>query len=125
MKILVCGSRLWTKRLPIERELARFGVGRSDVIVVHGAHWEGADDIADKVANAFGFTVRRYPANWTLYGARGGPIRNTEMIVKQHLPAEPIDKCLAFAEDFSRAHGTSDMRNKARAAGILVESFSS
>jgi hypothetical protein len=47
------------------------------------------------------------------------------MLLKEHLPKEPIGLCLAFAEDFSVAYGTSDMRRKALAAGIRVESFSS
>ena len=122
LKVLVCGSRLWTNRTPIERELRKLGPG---VIVVHGAHWEGADAIADVVAQELGLIVRRYPANWRGYGRAAGPKRNAEMIAKEHLPAEPINLCLAFAENFSGAHGTSDMRRKAVAAGIRVESFES
>jgi hypothetical protein len=129
VKVLVCGSRLWTKREPIERELLRIGRGESTrlqaPIVVHGAHWEGADHLADQIANAFGYEVRRYPANWTLYGPSAGPRRNAQMILKEHVPSQPIDLCLAFADDFKVARGTDDMRRKATAAGIRVESFSS
>jgi YspA, cpYpsA-related SLOG family len=121
MKVLVCGSRRWTKRAPIERELLKI---LPDGIVVHGAHWEGADDMADTVAMGLGLEVRRYPALWILYGPSAGPRRNAEMLRKEHVAAEPIGLCLAFAEDFSKAFGTSDMRRKAIAAGIRVESFS-
>lgn len=120
MKVLVCGSRHWTKRAPIERELAKLLPGG---IVVHGDHWEGADRIADTIARQMGLEVRNYPAIWALYGRAAGPRRNSDMLRKEHIPSEPIELCLAFAEDFARAPGTSDMRRKAVAAGIRVESF--
>lgn len=123
MKVLVCGSRHWTKRAPIERALSRLAPGG---IVVHGAHWEGADAIADVVARELFLVVRRYPAEWSRYGRSAGPRRNSQMLLLEHLPPkDPIDLCLAFAEDFSVAFGTSDMRRKAETAGIRVESFSS
>jgi hypothetical protein len=123
MKVLVCGSRHWTKRAPIERRLSMFGPG---AVVIHGAHWEGADAIADAVARGLGLVVRRYPAEWTRYGRSAGPRRNSRMLLEEHHPPkDPIDFCLAFAEDFSVSFGTSDMRRKAGAAGIRVESFSS
>ena len=121
MKILVCGSRVWTARAPIERELRRL----SPTVVIHGAHWDGADAIAETVAYELGITIRAYPANWKKFGRAAGPKRNQEMIDKEHLQAEPIDVCLAFAENFSAAHGTSDMRRRAITAGIRVESFES
>ena len=122
MKILVCGSRLWTLRAPIERQLRRLAPGD---IVVYGHHWEGANAIADIIAVELGLVVRRYPANWKKFGRAAGPKRNQEMIDKEHLPKEPIEACLAFAENFAAAHGTSDMRRRAFAAGIRVESFES
>ena len=122
MKILVCGSRVWTNRAAIERELRKLGSG---LVVVHGAHWQGADAMVDVVVHDLGLQVRRYPANWKKFGRAAGPKRNQEMIDKEHLPAEPIDVCLAFAENFSAAHGTSDMRRRAITAGIRVESFES
>lgn len=121
MKILVCGSRHWIHRLPIEWQLRRLAPGD---IVVHGHHWEGADAITDTIAVELGLVVRRYQANWKKFGRVAGPKRNQEMIDKEHLPKEPIEVCLAFAENFAAAHGTSDMRRRAMVAGIRVESFS-
>jgi hypothetical protein len=121
VKILICGSRLWTHRVPIERELRRL----TPYIVIHGHHWQGADPIADAVGRELGAHVRRYPADWKKYGRAAGPKRNQEMIDKEHLLTEPIEVCLAFAENFAAAHGTSDMRRRAAAAGIRVESFES
>ena len=123
VKILVCGSRHWTKRAPIEAQLRRLAPGD---VVVHGAHWQGADAIADVVARELGLVVRRYPAEWSKYGRSAGPRRNAQMLKEEHHPPkDPIECYLAFAEDFSVAFGTSDMRRKCEAAGIHGESFSS
>jgi YspA, cpYpsA-related SLOG family len=122
VKILVCGSRHWSKRDPIERELRK--LAREGDVVIHGAHWSGADAIVDIVARNMGFVVRRYPAEWARYGRSAGPRRNTQMLSLEHLPPkDPIDYCLAFAEDFSKAFGTCDMRRKAELAGIRTVSF--
>lgn len=51
MKILVCGSRVWTNRAAIERELRKLGSG---LVVVHGAHWQGADAMVDVRRNSCG-----------------------------------------------------------------------
>lgn len=104
------------------RELRKLPAGS---VIIHGAHWQGADHIADEVARELGFEVRLYPAKWASWGRAAGPRRNSEMLVLEHLPGDPIEVCLAFAEDFTQAAGTKDMQRKARAAGIRVESFSS
>lgn len=123
MKVLVCGSRKWTRRGPVERELRKLLPG---TIIVHG-NAPGADSVGNDVAVDLGFEVRRYPADWTKHGRKAaGPIRNSEMLKKEHLPAEPIDLVLAFSDDFSQkyAPGTNDMMRKSRAVGIHVEAFS-
>jgi hypothetical protein len=120
MKVLVCGSRNWFDRGPIERELRKLPPG---TIIVHGAA-PGADSLADSVARCLGFEVRVYPAEWATHGRAAGPIRNSEMLTKEHRSDEPIDLVLAFAKDFSLARGTSDMMRKAREAGVHVEPFS-
>ena len=124
MKVLVCGSRKWLKRAPIERELRKLPPGPETTLINGGA--QGADAIATDVARELGFTVRRYFAQWGRYGKKAGPLRNSEMLEKEHLPEEPIDQVLAFADDFSQkyAPGTNDMLKKSRAKGIPVEPFS-
>jgi hypothetical protein len=50
MKILVCGSRHWTKYTSIERALSRLAPGD---IVVHGAHFAfGKSDMRRKAEAA-------------------------------------------------------------------------
>ncbi len=122
MKVLVCGSRKWTERAPIERELRKLPPGPGTILINGGAL--GADAIATDVARELGFTVRRYFAKWGTHGKAAGPIRNAEMLTKEHLPEEPINHVLAFAKDFSLAPGTRDMMKKSMAKGIPVEPFS-
>jgi hypothetical protein len=117
MKILVCGSRTWTAQTPIYRELRALPIG---TIVVHGAA-RGADSIAANLATQMGFIVRPYPADWERYGTRAGPIRNSEILVKEHLEHEPINLVLAFALGLDQRSGTSDMVRKAVRVGIEVK----
>lgn len=127
MKVLVCGSRDWTDRKAIEREFAKLPKG---TIIIHGAHWEGADALADATAMKYGFQIRRYPADWndpTLPNKKAaGPIRNAKMIREEHPDKDgvPISMGLAFTVDMSRSRGTKDCTERARKAGIKVEVFS-
>ncbi len=114
MKVLICGSRDWVDRGPIERELRKLPGG---TIVVHGAA-RGADTIAGDVAHDLGFEVRRYPADWEMHGKSAGPIRNALMLMKEHLPEEPIDLLLAFSRNLATSRGTLDMIRQAKSAGV-------
>lgn len=122
MKVLVCGSRDWTRWEVIRRELMKLPPG---TIIVHGRA-RGADMLADEVAKSLGLSVRGYPADWDQFGIRAGPIRNTEMLEKEHPDQDGvfIDFALAFAADFAIARGTGDMMRKCRRKGIRVEAYS-
>jgi hypothetical protein len=122
MKVLVCGSREWTNRDAIWRELKKLPAG---TIIVHGAA-RGADQMAGEIGRLLGFEVRPYPADWGNDGKAAGPIRNSRMLSEEHPDKEGVyfDRVLAFAVDFAKARGTTDMMGKARVAGIHVEPFS-
>lgn len=128
MKILVCGSRDWTNVNIIRRELEKYSSlivpGEEEKTIIHGAA-TGADSIAGAVGTQLGFCVRSYPAPCDEYRARGnpraaGPVRNSEMLRKEHPDFDgiPIDLCLAFTKNLERSRGTKDMVLKARKAGI-------
>lgn len=39
----------------------------------------GADTLGEKYAYTYGYRVKRFPANWDLYGKRAGYLRNEQM----------------------------------------------
>lgn len=81
--------------------------------IIHGAA-PGVDSIAGSIAKRLGFAVTRYPAEWTRYGKRAGPIRNQIML--NRCPA----RVLAFHTDPFLGKGTADMVRRARDAGVPV-----
>ncbi len=125
MKVLVTGSRDWTDRKAIERELRKLPAG---TIIVHGACPTGADAIADEIARKLGFEVRPYPADWDEAERQGnrnsaGPIRNSKMLRDEHPDKDgvPFDLCLGFTLNLDRSRGTRDCVRKARKAGIKTD----
>lgn len=117
MKILICGSRNWAKRKPIEMRLSFFNVNEDHTIIEGGA--EGADSVARSVALKLGYDVITVWANWEKYGKPAGPRRNRMM-----LDMKP-DLVLAFHEDLAKSKGTADTVREAQKRGIKVEVHSS
>lgn len=113
-KILVTGDREWND---IPRVVEALKGYRPGTILVHGA-CRGADNICAAVAEALGFEVRAYPADWSKHRRAAGPIRNQQMLDEEHRSEEPIDLCLAFHNNFENSRGTADMVKRAKKAGI-------
>lgn len=111
MRVLVCGSRSWTDRYAIERELRALPDG---AIVIHGAA-RGADTIAGEIANRLGLIVETFPADWKRHGRAAGHIRKRRMLEE----GKP-DLVLAF--DLGTP-GTADMMRQAQRAGLPVHRF--
>lgn len=114
MRVLVCGSRGWSDREVIYRELAKLP---SDTTVIHGAA-RGADTIAGEVAEELGFAVVSCPAQWSQFGRAAGIVRNQQM-----LSEESPDLVLAFPRDLANSPGTKHMISIARKAGVEVRVF--
>ena len=120
-RILITGSRHFDPHNPRNYQLMQqalstaaknlYAAGATDITVVHGGA-SGADTLADIVASSLGFTIKRYPAKWHLYGKKAGPIRNEEMV------AHGADIVLAFPAAVSP--GTKNCMSVARRAGITV-----
>lgn len=113
-KVLVCGSRNWTRCWMIETYLdgldARFG----PLIIIEGEA-AGADRAGAVWAERHDprREVMRFPADWERHGKRAGFLRNTAMLEE----GQP-DLVLAFADDLSTSVGTAMMVKIARAAGV-------
>jgi len=106
---VITGSRKWTDREAIRKELA-FRCKKGDRII-HGAA-EGADAIANQVGEDLELTVIAVPAQWDKYGPSAGPRRNRVM-----LDMKP-DVVIAFP--LPGSIGTWDCVNEAMRRGITV-----
>ena len=69
--------------------------------------------IAGEEAKKLGFTVREFPADWSI-GRSAGPIRNRKML------DEKPDFVLAFHPDIKKSKGTADTVREATRRGIKV-----
>jgi hypothetical protein len=86
---LFCGSREWTDRERIRRDLESLPEG--SVVIEGGAR--GADRIAREEAKALGIHVATVPALWDHYGRPAGYRRNEAMLRLQPdlVYAYPLD----------------------------------
>jgi hypothetical protein len=110
LRVLVTGSRTWTRARDITTALDALHTQHGDrLIVVHGACPRGADAIADAWCRRHGVAVERHPAAWST-GPAAGPARNAAMV------ATSPDLCVAFIRDNSP--GATGCAHLAETAGI-------
>jgi hypothetical protein len=133
MRVIVTGSRTWEEADVVYDALDTLIQEGKDLTVVHGACPSGADMWAsywcqNGQPRGACVTEELYPANFSKYGKRAGPIRNQEMV---QLGADVI---VAFCEwckktsclgrqPMHMTHGTANCVALARAAGIEVVKF--
>jgi hypothetical protein len=77
-KVIIAGSRNVTDLDLVAGAIEASGFPISEV-VSGGA--PGVDTLAEQWAREHGIPVTRFPAEWSRYGRRAGPIRNKEMAV--------------------------------------------
>lgn len=94
MKLAVIGSRDFTNYQLLKRYLDEFQKEYPfDTIISGGAR--GADSLAEKYAKANNLAFFSYLAEWEMYGARAGFVRNKEII-------RNADMIIAFWDGTSR-----------------------
>jgi hypothetical protein len=113
LRVLVCGSRHWTYRKAILRELSAIK-DQIDVVIEGGA--AGADTMGREEAWRLHLPAMTLFANWPYLHKAAGPIRNRWML-KYGRP----DLVLAFHMDIENSSGTKDMIKAARHAGVKVK----
>ena len=114
--ILVCGSRTYDNAREVRVQLEMLPEG---TWILHGAY-RGADTLAQEIAWSMGMPTMGIPANWDVHGNSAGALRNKVMMRDYHPEA-----CLAFCDKskLEDSHGTWDMVELAREAGIPVRVF--
>lgn len=133
MRILVCGSRDWFDRWPIESALIGAKEKSGGVLTVIDGVAPGADSIAGAWANRTELvTPLHFPANWPVcegvactpehrkinkagqeFCPTAGHLRNAQMLSE----GKP-DLVLAFTNDLKTSRGTSNMVALAKKAEI-------
>jgi hypothetical protein len=123
---IVCGSRTYKDRVAVNRRIEQLVDSTpyhpSTVVVIHGAA-AGADSLASDAATDYGASVVAMPYISAL-GKRGGPERNrTMLVVLMALQRVGYDVgVIAFLDKpLSESHGTRNMVEQARSAGVATE----
>jgi hypothetical protein len=108
MKLILAGGRTFTDAIMLARTLNKF----TDITEIVSGTANGADKCGEQWATSNGIKIKRFPADWDLYGRSAGHLRNAEM-------AEYGDRLLAFWDGKSK--GTKNMIDIATKKGMLVE----
>jgi hypothetical protein len=109
MRVLVCGSRDWSDKDAIKKELESI---KNITVLIHGA-CRGADVLAGEAAKELNIPIKEFIANWNMYGLSAGPKRNQQMLDE----GKP-DYVLAFHDNIASSKGTKDMISRAIKSGI-------
>ena len=110
LKVLVTGGRHWDYQEEIERTLDRIHQDIGVILLIHG-NAKGVDSLASDWAEKNNINTDVYPALWSKYGKKAGPIRNQQMLDE----GRP-DIVMAFPG----SKGTNDMVRRAIRANIEV-----
>jgi hypothetical protein len=110
MKLIVAGGRTFKDAIMLAKVLDIYQALYCLTEIVSGTA-NGADKCGEQWATSNGIKIKRFPADWDLYGKSAGHLRNAEM-------AEYGDRLLAFWD--GRSKGTKNMIDIATKKGILV-----
>ena len=110
MKIIIAGGRNFRDYDKLRESCDNLLVNQKEVEIVSGTA-AGADTLGERYAQEKGYEVKKFPAQWDLYGKSAGYKRNQQM-------AEYADGLIAFWDGKSR--GTKHMIDIANKMGLKV-----
>lgn len=115
LRIIIAGSRVFDNYNFLESTISEFLIENTNNVEIISGTARGADQLGEQFARNHGYQVRRFPANWNLYGKSAGPIRNREM-------AEYASggQGVLFAFWDGKSRGTKSMINLAKKYGLEV-----
>lgn len=115
LRIIIAGSRVFDNYNLLESTISEFLIENTNNVEIISGTARGADQLGEQFARNHGYQVRRFPANWNLYGKSAGPIRNREM-------AEYASggQGVLFAFWDGKSRGTKSMINLAKKYGLEV-----
>jgi len=111
-RVIIAGSREFTDQYRLNKVcnwiFAYKKIAYSDVEIISGT-CRGADIMGENFASVYGIPVKRFPANWKLYGRNAGNVRNRQMAEFASSNSSNNGVLIAFAN--SRCKGTMNMIN--------------
>jgi ABC-type enterochelin transport system substrate-binding protein len=110
MKVIIAGGRNFRDYDKLKESCDNILVNQKEVEIVSGTA-AGADTLGERYAQEKGYEVKKFPAQWDLYGKSAGYKRNQQM-------AEYADGLIAFWDGKSR--GTKHMIDIANKMGLKV-----
>ena len=110
MKVIIAGGRNFRDYNQLRESCDNILVNQKEVEIVSGTA-AGADTLGERYAQEKGYEVKKFPAQWDLYGKSAGYKRNQQM-------AEYADGLIAFWDGKSR--GTKHMIDIANKMGLKV-----
>ena len=115
LKIIIAGSRDFDNYDLLEATMSDFLKENINNVEIVSGTARGADQLGEKFAETHGYQIKRFPANWNLYGKSAGPIRNREM-------AEYASggQGVLFALWDGKSRGTKSMIDLAKKYGLEV-----
>lgn len=112
MKVIIAGSRNFTNYQKLKKECTLFLQEQTDIQIVSGCHYKGADKLGIQYANEKSLEVIKFPAEWNTYGKAAGPKRNKEMAIF-------ADALIAFWD--GKGRGTKNMIQLAKQKGLRIK----
>lgn len=99
-RLLVTGSRSCQNEGRIRKILLSVFKKKGENVTLVSGNARGADRICEKIAEEFGWTIEKHPADWEKYGKSAGFVRNREMVLSKP------DLALAFFPGSTPTKGT-------------------
>ena len=110
MKVIIAGGRNFRDYNKLRESCDNILVNQKELEIVSGTA-AGADTLGERYAQEKGYEVKKFPAQWDLYGKSAGYKRNQQM-------AEYADGLIAFWDGKSK--GTKHMIDIANKMGLKV-----
>lgn len=79
LRVIIAGSREFDNYNLLESTISNFIKENTNNVEIISGTARGADQLGERFANEYGYQIKRFPADWNLYGKSAGPIRNKSM----------------------------------------------
>lgn len=115
LRIIIAGGRDFNNYNLLNSTISNYLKENTNNVEIISGTARGADQLGEQFAIEYGYQIKRFPANWNLYGKSAGPIRNRKMA---EYASDGQGVLFAFWDGKSR--GTKSMINLAKKYGLEV-----